>query len=303
MSVSLFHGSFVALITPFNRKKRIDSKALEALIEWHIQEGTGGIVCSATTGEGVVLSERERKQVAEICLRVAARRIPIIANTGTCDTRQSVHLTEQMAALGADGCLAVTPYYNKPSQKGCVLHFREIAKVGLPVIVYHNPARAVIRLTAETVAEIAQIPSIAAIKESSHDIELVKKIRKTSKIPIFSGEDDLTCSILKEGGIGSISVIGNLIPRGWSEMIRLALSGDWIRAQRLSDRYLPLCKALFLETNPQCIKWAMKCFGKIEGELRLPLILPEPSTQREIKKTLIHLSLPYSQQAKRQPAG
>ena len=292
MSTLPLRGSFVALITPFDRKKRIDRKVLEELVEWHIKEGTDGIVCCGTTGEGLALSEAERKKVTEICIHTAQKRIPIIASTGTSDTRQSVKLTEHMYKLGADGCLVVTPYYNKPSQRGCILHFGEITRVGLPMIIYHNPGRAVIRLTAEAIAEIAEFPSVVAIKESSHDMDLVKKIRKLSKIPLFSGEDDLTYAILGEGGIGAISVIGNIIPRGWSEMIHLALEGKWTPAKLLADRYAPLCKALFLETNPQCVKFAMHWLGLAEGALRLPLIPPEMPIQKEIQRTLVSLSLP-----------
>lgn len=295
MSAPQFRGSFVALITPFDRKKRVDRKALEDLVEWHINEGTDGIVCCGTTGEGVALSEAERKKIAEICVCIAEKRIPVIASTGTSDTRQSVKLTEQMNKLGVDGCLVVTPYYNKPTQRGCILHFGEISKVGLPMILYHNPARAVIRLTAETIAEIAEFPSVAAIKESSHDMDFVKKIRKLSKIPLFSGEDDLTYQILAEGGIGAISVIGNIIPGGWSKMIHLALDGKWKLAKLLSDRYAPLCKALFLETNPQCVKFAMDWLGLAKGEIRLPLVEPETSIQKEIKQALVGASLPQLQ--------
>lgn len=288
---SNFSGSFVALITPFNRKKQVDYKLLERLVEWHIEQGTNGIVCCGTTGEGIVLSESERKKITETCVRVANKRIAIIAATGTPDTLYSVKLTEKMQKLGADGTLVVTPYYNKPTQKGCLLHFKEIAKVGLPLILYHNPGRAVIKLTAETIAEIGNLPHVIGIKESSHDMDLIRQIRKLSKIPIFSGEDDLSCQIIQEGGIGAISVIGNLIPKGWSQMIHLALKGKWKEAQSLSSRYQPLCKALFLETNPQCVKFAMQWLGLAQSELRLPLVLPEIHTQKEIKKALINLSL------------
>lgn len=297
-SEALFSGSFVALITPFDSKGRLDRKALEKLVEWHIEEGTDGIVCSATTGEGTTLSEREKKRVAEICIRTAKGRIPIIVGTGTPDTRQSVHLTEQMQKLGADGCLVVTPYYNKPSQRGCILHFQEVAKVGLPVIVYHNPGRAVVRLEAETIAALHQIPGIAALKESSSDLEFVRKIRKLCSIPILSGDDHLTFETIREGGKGAISVVGNVIPKGWKGMIRLALEGKWEKAAELSDKYLPLCKALFLETNPQGVKFAMAWMGKAQGVLRLPLVPVSEGVGKEIERALLSLSLPPFQMVK-----
>lgn len=291
MSSIHFRGSFVALITPFDEKKRIDRKALERLVEWHIQEGTDGIVCCGTTGEGPVLSEKERAKIAEICIRTADKKIPILVGTGTCDTQQSIRLTEQMKKLGADGALVVTPYYNKPSQKGCIAHFREVAKVGLPIVIYHNPGRAMVKLTAETIAEIAQFPLIAALKESSHDMDFMRKIRKLSKIPIFSGEDDLSYQMIEEGAIGVISVIGNLIPKGWSRMIHLALSGKYLESKNLMNRYLPLCKALFFETNPQCVKFAMQWLGLVRGNLRLPLLQIESATQMEMKRVLLRLAL------------
>jgi len=288
-----FSGSFVALITPFNKQKKIDEKALERLVQWHIEQGTDGIVCCGTTGEGLVLSEKERSKVAEICIRTAQKKIPIIVSTGTSDTNQSVRLTEKMKKLGADGALVVTPYYNKPSQRGCIAHFREITKIGLPIILYNNPGRAVIQLTETTIAEIAQMPGVVGIKESSHDMELIRKIKKISSIPIFSGEDDLTCQIIEEGGVGAISVIGNLIPKGWSQMIHLALLGEKQRANFFMNRYTPLCRALFLETNPQCIKWAMEQLCMAKNELRLPLLPIQGSTQRDLKRVLLRLSLPH----------
>ena len=161
-----FHGAFVAVITPFDRKGRVDRKNLGKLIEWHIQEGTQGIVCCGATGEGVALDSAEKKRVVSICVEASEGKIPIIAGCGTSSTKQSVQLTEQMQRLGANGCLIVTPYYNRPSQRGCILHFQEIAKVGLPVIAYHNPGRTAVRFTPETVAEIGKIPGVAALKDS-----------------------------------------------------------------------------------------------------------------------------------------
>ena len=293
-----FSGAYVAIVTPFSMKGRVDRKALEALVEWHIEQGTDGIVCCGCTGEGVVLTDSEKMKVAEICIQTANKRIPIVVGTGTSDTRQSAQLTEKALKLGADGCLVVTPYYNKPTQKGCILHFKEVAKVGLPVIVYHNPGRAVVRMTAETIAEISQIPNIAALKDSNHDIELVRKVRTLCRIPILSGDDDFTFGLMKEGGVGCISVIGNVIPRGWKAFIKLCLEKKWEAAERLSNFYQPPCKALFLETNPQCVKWAMKWLELGNGILRLPLIEPSERVQGEIKKEFLRLSMPFAAQQK-----
>lgn len=283
-------GSYVALLTPFDLKGRVDWKALEKLVEWQISEGTDGIVCCATTGEGATLSETERKKIASICIEVSAKRVPIIVATGTNDTRGSIRYTETALKLGASGCLAVTPYYNKPSNQGCIAHFTEIAKVGLPLIVYHNPPRAVVRLSVETVATLGQTPNIVGFKDSSHDHEFIKKIVKV--IDVISGDDDITYEILKEGGVGTISTVGNLIPRGWNQMVRACLSQKWDEAKRLNEKYLPLIRAIFLETSPQGHKFALSWLGRSKPVLRLPMILPPKSVQMEIKKALIHLALP-----------
>lgn len=285
-------GSFVALVTPFDRKGRLDHKTLAKLVEWHIKEGTDGIVCSATTGEGATLSDLERKKVAEICIKTSAKRIPIIVATGINDTKTSVRHTETAKKLGANACLVVTPYYVKPTQKGCLLHFKEVAKVGLPVVIYNNPARTVVKLNAETIAEASHIPGIIAIKESSHDIEHIRAVRKLCPIPIFSGDDDFTLEIIREGGVGCIGVTPNLIPRGWKKMIQYALSGKWDKAHHLFNRYAALGKSLFLETNPQGVKFAMSWLKRCHPILRLPMILPADTTQLAIKKTLLQLALP-----------
>lgn len=285
-----FRGSYVAILTPFDLKGRVDRKALEKLIEWQIAEGTDGIVCSATTGEGATLSEVERKKIAEICIKTAAKRVPVIVATGTNDTRASLRYTEAALRLGASGCLAVTPYYNKPSNQGCIEHFTEIAKVGLPVILYHNPPRAVVRLSVETVAILGQTPNIIGIKDSSHDLEFIKKIAKV--IDVIAGDDDITFEIMKEGGVGAISTVGNLVPRGWNQMVKACLAQKWDEAKGLSEKYLPLIRSIFLETNPQGHKFALSWLGRCKPVLRLPMILPPESVQNEIKKALIRLALP-----------
>lgn len=292
-----FRGCFVALVTPFDQKGRLDRKTLQSLVEWHISQGTDGIVCCATTGESPALSERERKTVAEICLEVAKGKIPIVVSTGVSDTKSSIRYTEMAQKLGAQGCLVVTPYYNKPSQRGCLLHFSEVAKVGLPVIVYHNPPRAVVRLTLETILELSRVPNIVAIKESSHDLELIRKI--SSEIDVLSGDDDLTFEIMKEGGVGTISTVANVIPHGWKKMVALCLEKRWEEALEMTKKYLPLVKAIFLETNPQGTKYALSCLGRCQSILRLPMVIPSQATQDEIKRELLHLALPLGSAAHR----
>lgn len=286
-------GSFVALVTPFDRKGRIDWKCVEKLVLWHIEQGTDGIVCCGATGESMTVSEGEKKKIVAACVRIAGNKIPIIANSGTADTRQSVRLTEQMFKLGASGTLAVTPYYNKPTQRGCIRHFSEIAKVGLPVIVYNNPGRVGVRLEAETIAKLWEVQGIAACKDSTGDIHLIRKIRELSSIPILAGDDDLTYETLSEGGSGAISVIGNLFPKAWKALISLALEKQWAPAKKIADRFYPLCKTMFLEPNPQCVKFAMSWLGKCQGYLRLPLVPTTQQTQEQIKKQIIALNSPF----------
>jgi 4-hydroxy-tetrahydrodipicolinate synthase len=291
-----FSGSFTPLITPFDRKGRLDKRALEKLVEWQISEGSDGIVCSATTGEGPCLSDADRKNIAEICVRTAEGRISVIAATGINDTRTSVRYTEIAMKLGVDGCLVVTPYYNKPSQQGCILHFSEVAKVGLPIILYHNPPRAAIRLTADTILKLSRIPNIVAIKDSSHDLDLVRQISK--QIDVFAGDDDIAFEAMKLGAVGTITPSSNLIPRGWKKMVSLCLQNKWDEAQAIAKRYLPLGQAIFLETNPQCVKFAVSWLGRCQPIFRLPMINPTDATQKEIKKAIVRLALVQFSQIK-----
>ncbi len=286
-----FSGSFVPIVTPFDRKGRVDRKTFEKLIDWHVSEGTDGIVYCGTTGEVLSLSDRERKRVIEIAIGASQGRIPVVIGTGVSDTHLTVRYTESALKLGAQGALVVTPYYNKPTQKGIILHYTEVAKVGLPIIAYHNPTRAALRLTAETILELSFIPNIVAIKESSKDMELIRKIAK--HIDVFSGDDEFVLEIMKEGAVGSIATSANVIPRGWKQLISLCLKKDWDNAQTLFLRYLPLMKALFLETNPQGVKFGLSWLKKCEPHCRLPLILPGEATQLEIKKAILDLSLPW----------
>lgn len=284
-------GSFVALITPFNAKGGIDRRSLEKLIEWHIAEGTDGLVCCGTTGEFCTLSTSDKLRVAQICLDTASSRIPVIVGTGAPGTRETCLLTEKAQKIGAQSCLVVTPFYNKPSPAGLSLHFREVCKVGLPVVAYYNPGRTGVRYSGETIASLGQIGGVAAIKTSC-DLPLFQNIRKLTTLPLLAGEDDLTYAMMRNGASGAISVIGNVIPRGWKAMIDLCLKGQWSEAESLSQRYAPLFKALFLETNPQPVKWALKWLGLIpNGAFRLPLTDPSIEVQNTMKQTLLSLAL------------
>ncbi len=290
----MFQGSLVAVITPFTAKGRVESGTLERLVQWHISEGSDGIVCCGATGEAPSLSFADRKKIIEICVQTAQNRIPIIAGTGTPDTKETVRLTELAQRLGATGALVITPYYNKPSQRGCVLHYREVARVGLPLIVYHNPGRTQVWLTVETLTEMGTIPGVVGVKEASGDINFITELKTSSSIPILSGDDWLSHETIKRGGVGAISTIGNLFPRAWKEMIALTLQGRWAEGQKISDRFAPFCQTLFTETNPQCVKYLLSLRGKCKAVYRLPLVIPLSQTQTCLKRELVRLALPFS---------
>ncbi len=290
-----FTGSLVAIATPFHPDGSLDKYSLKRLVEWHVSEGTDGIVCSGATGESVCLSETDRLDILDVCLEAAAGKIPVIAGTGTPDTRETIRLTEQARKAGAAGCLVITPFYNKPTARGCVLHYKEVAQVGLPVVVYHNPGRTQVRLTAETLAEISAIEGIAALKDSSGDKELIRELCGLSSFPILSGDDWMTFETLQMGGVGAISVIGNIVPRAWKEMIRLSLQKRWEEAKCISDRFQHLCQALFQEVNPQCVKYALSLMGKCGITLRLPLVPPLEESRKGIKRAFLRLALPFEE--------
>ena len=290
-----FQGSFVAIVTPFKKNGEIDVSALEKHVAWQLEQGSDGIVCSGATGEGIVLSDKEKSLSAEICLKVAGNKMAVIAGSGNASTLESVKCTEKMGKLGVAGCLVVTPYYNKPMGKGCIAHFKEIARVGVPIIPYYNPKRTGVFLKPEVWAEIGSLPGVAALKDSSGDIEFIKQVKKLSAALILSGDDDLTYETMAAGGVGAISVIGNAFPKQWKEMIRLCLAGKWKAAKQIHDRFAALCKAMFIETNPQCIKWLNHWMGLTPPFLRLPLLIPEESTQWKIRGALVRMGLPQFQ--------
>jgi 4-hydroxy-tetrahydrodipicolinate synthase len=282
----MFKGSIVAIVTPFKDDGEIDDAAFKELVDWHAEQGTNAIVCCGSTGEAPTLSSEEQLKIFEIALDVSKKRVPIIAGTGTYDTRKTVERTRKAKELGADGCLVVVPYYNRPTPEGCIAHFMEISKVDLPMIVYYHPGRTGVRLSAEVLAEIAKLPSVVAIKDCSGGLELIQAIQQISTIPIFSGDDPLTLAMMELGAVGGISVVANVIPKAWSEMIQSALQGNKERARELNALYTPLFQAMELETNPQCIKYAVSLLGKCKPYLRLPLLEPRQANKLMILQAL-----------------
>lgn len=276
----MIQGSIVALITPMQKDGKIDFSALKKLLKWHLELGTDGLVLCGTTGEGHLIDTQEKLLIFETAKKVIGNKIPLIAATGTCSTKESVFLTQEAKRLQMDACLAIVPYYVRPSLDGCFAHFAQIATASLPIILYHHPKRTGIKLSKHDLERILTIPGIVGIKDATDDLSLSMNLAQ--KIPHFSGNDLLTLPQFSVGFIGSISVIGNLFPKQWKEYIHLALAHRLEEARRLFFHLRRFCEILNLETNPICIKYAMSLVGKCLPYYRLPLCLPREENKRII---------------------
>ena len=267
-------GSLVAIVTPMQEDGRLDMARFRALIDWHVAEGTDGIVVVGTTGESPTVDFDEHKELIRVAVDHAKGRIPIVAGTGGNSTVEAIELTASAQKAGATACLSVVPYYNKPTQEGLYRHFRKIAEsVDLPMIVYNVPGRTVADMLNDTVMRLAQLPGIIGIKDATANIErgtdLVK--RAPRGFAIYSGEDATGLALILLGGHGVISVTANVAPRLMHEMCAAALVGDVKRARDINLRLLGLHQRLFVEANPIPVKWALAQMGRIESGLRLPL--------------------------------
>lgn len=273
MKKPVFEGVATALITPLT-PDGIDYTAFERLINWQIDEGVNALVVCGTTGESSTLTDEEHRKAIEFAVKCTAGRVPVIAGTGSNDTAYALELTEFSCEAGVDGVLAVTPYYNKATQKGLIKMYSAIAdKATVPVILYNVPSRTGVNLLPETVAELAKHPNINGIKEANGNISAVAETAQLCKdsINIYSGNDDQTVPIMSLGGKGCISVLSNLLPAETALMCRKMLDGDTKSAAELQLKYLPLIKALFSEVNPIPVKAAMSAMGFCENYLRMPL--------------------------------
>jgi 4-hydroxy-tetrahydrodipicolinate synthase len=267
-------GSLVAIVTPMFEDGRLDMARFRELIDWHVAEGTDGIVVVGTTGESPTVDFDEHKELIRVAVDHAKGRIPIVAGTGGNSTAEAIELTESAKKAGATACLSVVPYYNKPTQEGLYRHFRKVAEtVDLPMIVYNVPGRTVADLQNDTVVRLAQVPGIIGIKDATASIErgtdLVK--RAPRGFAIYSGEDATALALILLGGHGVISVTANVAPRLMHEMCAAALVGDVKKARELNLRLLGLHQKLFVEANPIPVKWALVPMGRIEAGLRLPM--------------------------------
>lgn len=271
--MSIFKGSGVAIVTPFN-ENGVDFKKLEELLNWHVENKTDAIIICGTTGEASTMTETEKKETIKFTVDVINKRIPVIAGTGTNNTAASIAMSKYAESVGVDGLLVITPYYNKTTQKGLIEHFKAIAQsVNLPIILYNVPSRTGMNLKPETLKALCDIKNIIAIKEASGNISQVAKIKALcgDRIDIYSGNDDQTIPIMSVGGIGVISVLANIIPKDIHDMCTLFLEGHYDEALKIQLNALALNDAIFIETNPIPIKTAMNLLGMKVGNLRLPL--------------------------------
>jgi 4-hydroxy-tetrahydrodipicolinate synthase len=270
----MFSGSIVALVTPMAADGTVDHRALDRLVEFHIQNGTNGIVAVGTTGESPTLSVEEHIEVVRRVAQTAAKRIPVIAGTGANSTREAIELTQLAKQAGADACLLVTPYYNKPTQEGLYQHYKTIAaQVSIPLVLYNVPSRTACDMKPETVERLAEISSIVGLKEAG-SLERNRELfaRVGGRIALLSGDDDLACECVLAGYQGVISVSANVVPRQVRAVIDAALAGKRDEARKLDTKLQRLHKAMFLETNPIPVKWAAARMGLIPDGIRLPLV-------------------------------
>ena len=286
----MFKGSIVALVTPFKSDGQVDEAKLIELVEFQIKNGTNGLVPCGTTGETPTLSTAEHERVIEICIKAAKKRVPIIAGTGSNSTEEAILLTKHAAAAGANGALVVSPYYNKPTQRGLYLHFKTIAEsVDIPIILYNIPGRTAVNIEPTTMAQLAKdCKNIVGVKEASGSLEQMQMVRHLcpKDFILLSGDDALTLPILSIGGVGVISVVGNLVPQDVSRMIEEFENGHLKKAREINEKLFPLVKAMFIETNPIPIKTAMEIVGLCSGDLRLPLCEMSDDNLAKLKKAL-----------------
>ena len=276
----MFHGSMVALVTPMHPDGSLDEAALERLVEFHVEQGTDVIVAMGTTGESATLDVREHTHVVRRVVELAAGRVPVIAGTGANATSEAIELTELAMQAGADACLLVTPYYNKPPQEGLYRHYRAVAEaVPIPQILYNVPGRTAVDLLPETVERLAGISNIIGIKEATGDLDRAREIleRCGDRLDLYSGDDSTARECILLGGKGNISVTANVAPRAMHEMCAAALAGEAERAAELDAPLRLLHERLFIESSPIPVKWALQQMGLIEEGIRLPLVpLSEP---------------------------
>lgn len=289
----MFHGVIVALVTPF-KDGMIDEEKLQELVEWNIEKGTDALVPCGTTGESATLSHEEHRRVIKIVVEVVNKRIPVLAGAGSNCTAESISLVQYARDIGADGVLCVTPYYNKPTQEGLYCHYKAIAEIGFPVVLYNVPGRTGVNLLPETVAKLAHdFKNIVGIKEATGNLNQISQIIALceDRITLVSGDDSTVLPTLAVGGKGVISVTANIVPQDMKKMIAAFNLGDMEEAKRLHYKLFPLCEAMFIETNPVPVKQALSFMGMISPEVRLPLVQLKEANKERLRGVLVEYGL------------
>ncbi len=289
----MFKGSMVAIVTPFY-SGNVDKQALEELVEFQISNGTDVIVPCGTTGESATLSQQEHVDVIKIVVDKVAGRVPVLAGTGSNCTVEAISLTKEAKNIGADGALVITPYYNKPTQKGLYEHFSVIAEeAGIPMVMYNVPGRTGVNMLPETVARLAEIENIVGIKEASGSLTQINKVMTLcgDRLDLFSGDDFIVVPILSMGGKGVISVAANIAPDKVAKMVDLFFDGKLKEAADIQKNILKLCDAMFMETNPIPVKTSLAMMGKIREEFRLPMCSMEEQNRKQLESVLREYSL------------
>ncbi len=285
------HGTFTAIVTPFNTDGSIDYGALRDLVKWQVASGIEGLVPVGTTGESPTLDMEEHLKVIEVTIEAAAKQAIIIAGTGANSTAEALELTREAKQLGADATLQVTPYYNKPNAEGMFRHFSAVADLGLPVVLYNVPGRAGKEIPLETVVRLAGNPMIVAIKEAAGSVDRVSAILNACELTVLSGDDSLAVPMISVGASGVISVASNVIPAEMANIVRLARLDKFADARELHRLYYPLFRDLFIDTNPIPVKAALAMMGRIQPTYRLPLCEPSEKIREQLHKTLSSLNL------------
>jgi 4-hydroxy-tetrahydrodipicolinate synthase len=289
----MFFGLYTALITPFKNDK-IDEKALEKLVEFQIKEGAEGIVPCGTTGESPTLDHDEHNHVIELCVKIARNRIKVIAGTGSNSTREAIMMTQNAAKIGASGCLIVSPYYNKPTPEGIYQHFKAINDAcDIPLIIYNIPGRSVINISDENIARLSKLKNIVGLKDATGDLARVAtlKLMVDKDFCLLSGEDATAVGFNAMGGVGVISVTGNIAPALVSSLQKACLENDYKKAVEIQDKLTNLHMAMFCETNPIPVKYAASLLNLCSDEIRLPLCAPSDASKARIRKEMELLGL------------
>ena len=287
--MALFTGSGVAIVTPFTENNELNCTKLAELVDWHIEQGTDAIIACGTTGESPTLSDEEHRQVIACTIETVNKRVPVIAGSGSNDTAYAVQLSKHAEDMGADGLLCITPYYNKPTQRGLIANFTAIAgAVNIPIVMYNVPGRTGVNLLPETVAKLAEHKNLRAVKEASGDIAQVAEVARLvpDDFSIYSGNDDMIVPLMSLGGKGVISVAANIAPKDTHDMAQAYLDGDVEKARNLQLKMKPMIDSLFCETNPIPVKTAMNLMGFEVGQLRLPMMEMADTNLARLKQEL-----------------